>query len=274
MVMLDNNGERIVGSQPGMFRLTKLSREGLKDEMNNLSEFENAGNIREEKRISGVNFIAYGNEPFWNVEIDLGKSIKLTALFDIEEMHFPTPQMFPIMDVAGVSYISSNDEATINVSIFRQNCSDDMSGENFSYQVTSDIQFKNNSPSKIFTGCGAYLNDAAVNKNWTLEKYKGKKISKKDFDNALPTMELNLTESKVFGKAGCNSYTGIVDGQGDKLKFGYDFAMTRMFCDNMDFERKFMETITGKTLIYEVTEGKLKLKDGDNVVMEFTETTE
>ncbi|MEO8448058.1 MAG: META domain-containing protein [bacterium] len=274
MVMLDNNGERLIGSQPGMFRLTKLSREGSQDDMNENKGFENAGKIREEKRKSGVNFVAYGNEPYWNVEIDLDKSIKLKALFDIEEMNFPTPQMYPIMDVAGVSYISSNDEATINVSIFKQDCSDDMSGENFSYHVTADIQFKNNSPSKIFTGCGMYLNDAAVNKVWTLEKINGKKISKKDFDNSLPSMKLDLTESKISGNAGCNSYTGVVDGQGDMLKFGYDFAMTRMFCDNMDFEKKFMETITGKTLIYEVAEGKLKLKDRDTVVMEFRDTTE
>lgn len=219
-------------------------------------------------RSSSAYFKAVGNEPFWSVEVS-SQSIKFTSLTEVKEVFTNAPRTVLIMDVAGKSFIGNSDSADVNVSIFQEECTDNMSGEKFPFSVTVDIAFKNGERSRIFKGCGKYLNDTAVNgKTWMLTALKGHNIENNG-EQKIPSMTFNFDENRVSGNAGCNSYNGYAQGIGNQIKFGHDFVMTRMMCPDMETERNFIETIKGKTYDYEMRDDKLFFKNGDNVIMEF-----
>lgn len=264
MLVLDERGEPLQGPSPEMFRLTKLTRGKI-----NPDEMDGINNLFEEKRKNGTDFIASGNEPFWNVEIDIDNKISFTSLTEVGSVSFSSPKFQPIMDIDGVSYSASDETGAINVSIFRDSCVDDMSGLESPFNVTVDIHSKKNNTSTSFSGCGRYLYDPKLNTSWKLRKLEGEEVVAENFKGGVPTMTLDLDAGNISGNAGCNSYRGRIEPRGSKLKFSEDYMMTRMACPNLEFEQRYIASIKGKTLSYEIFENKLTLKDEDKVVMEF-----
>ena len=54
---------------------------------------------------------------------------------------------------------------------------------------------------------------------WAVIEYKGKKLDKKQYNNALPRFELNTTKSRVSGFDGCNTFSGQIDVEKNTIKF-------------------------------------------------------
>lgn len=130
----------------------------------------------------------------------------------------------------------------------------------------------------ILISCSAFKckKTEAVSKlegNWELNYITGPRIA---FDglypNKKPTINFNTKENQVSGNNSCNSFTGKLIVNGNKLDFTGPMATTKMMCmDNGQGDRVFMGTLQ-KITSYDVTDdGKtLNLISGDIAMMRFS----
>jgi uncharacterized membrane protein len=96
--------------------------------------------------LAGVQFVASGNEPFWNLQIrEDGMSMRLMGSPD--EIVFPAPgkQVQPTL----VTYESENAQSRIQVVLERRRCLDTMSGARYAWKAQVDID------SRRLAGCAA-----------------------------------------------------------------------------------------------------------------------
>jgi heat shock protein HslJ len=108
--------------------------------------------------------------------------------------------------------------------------------------------------------------------NWELNYITGPKIAFNIlFPDKKPAIYFNLKEKRVSGFNGCNSYSGILKTEDNKIDFSQPFAVTKMFCTDQEGEGIFMHTIQ-RINNYQVSKnGKALNLLSDNVVlMRFT----
>ena len=85
-----------------------------------------------------------------------------------------------------------------------------MSGKILPYKVS--VEFKKNSSSNFekINGCGQYITDNRLNNIWVLEELNGTKVSKEEFTNMLPLLEILANYNQFFGLLGCNRVNGTI----------------------------------------------------------------
>ena len=88
--------------------------------------------------------------------------------------------------------------------------------------------------SLILMGCLSKKTSHEVNQRlhdiWIAKRINGNSITE---SNYRPTLEINLTEGKIYGSDGCNNYQGnITNTTESAITFGY-LASTRKMCQNM-----------------------------------------
>lgn len=101
------------------------------------------------------NFLATGNEPFWSLEIRSDST-----------MIFKTPDGIEIITPVNINtqaikegmmqYTGTHENETLIVQVTKLECIDNMSGQKSDYQVTVDVQQKQDKASRIYNGCGRY----------------------------------------------------------------------------------------------------------------------
>ncbi|WP_163408233.1 META domain-containing protein [Flavobacterium ajazii] len=107
--------------------------------------------------------------------------------------------------------------------------------------------------------------------NWELNYITGPRIA---FDglypNKKPTINFNIKENQVSGNSSCNSFTGKLNVNGNKIDFTQPMAMTKMMCLDGQGEQVFMAALQ-KITSYTITDdGKtLNLISGDIASMRF-----
>nr|WP_294780522.1 META domain-containing protein [uncultured Flavobacterium sp.] len=108
---------------------------------------------------------------------------------------------------------------------------------------------------------------------WELNYITGPRIA---FDglypNKKPTIVFDSKENRVSGNNSCNSYTGKLIVDGNKIDFTQPMAVTKMMClDGQQGEQIYMNTLQ-KITSYDITEdGKtLNFISGDIAMMRFT----
>jgi uncharacterized membrane protein len=84
----------------------------------------------------GVQFLASGNEPFWNLQIrEDGMSMRLMGSADENVFPAPAKQVQPTV----VTYESENEQSRIQVVLERRRCIDTMSGARYAWSVQVEI---------------------------------------------------------------------------------------------------------------------------------------
>ena len=113
---------------------------------------------KEKKQTGG--FKAVGNEPMWVLEIDFAKQMKLRTL-DGHELELVTPIPDPVqaLELNAVNYTAETEGGTLQVTIFKQSCQDNMSGEDFSYKVQVNAKTSAMDELVTYKGCGKYLEE-------------------------------------------------------------------------------------------------------------------
>lgn len=107
---------------------------------------------------------------------------------------------------------------------------------------------------------------------WELNYISGPRIA---FDglypNKKPTIVFDSKENRVSGNSSCNSYTGKLSVDGNKIDFTQPMAMTKMMCGDGQGEQTYINTLQ-KITSYDITDdGKtLNLISGDIAMMRFT----
>ena len=107
---------------------------------------------------------------------------------------------------------------------------------------------------------------------WELNYITGPRIA---FDglypNKKPTIKFDLKENQVSGNNSCNSYTGKLKMDGNKIDFTQPMAVTKMMCIDGQGEQVYMSTLQ-KITSYDITDdGKtLNFISGDIAMMRFS----
>jgi heat shock protein HslJ len=111
---------------------------------------------------------------------------------------------------------------------------------------------------------------AALQGAWELNFISGPRIAFSGlYPNDAPTITFDLKENRVFGKNSCNSYSGTLSVEENKINFKEPMMVTKMFCPG-EGENVYMNTLQ-KIDSYSVSEdGKtLNFIMGDIVMMRF-----
>jgi len=216
-----------------------------------------------EQKNNFIGFRATGNEPFWSLEIDFNKMIHFKALAQKEyDLKFPVPDPVYPPDVDAVSYRAQTEAGTLHVTIFRKDCQDTMSGEQFDHSVKVSVGTGDDSNLTDFEGCGTYLGDYRLNDIWALETINQEKpgISK------VPNIEFNLKEQRVSGFGGCNRITGPITINEENIEIG-NLVATKMACPNMEMENQFLKAMTGKSFKFELGNNQLILSSEETELL-------
>jgi uncharacterized membrane protein len=105
----------------------------------------------DKKRKEGIDFVASGDQPTWQMDIDLQKAIWFTTLEEnVTALNTPVPAAIKNGDTT--IYQATVDAGSIKVIIINQPCINSTSGEVFDHMV--EVQ----TSGKVFRGCGKYLN--------------------------------------------------------------------------------------------------------------------
>ena len=84
-----------------------------------------------------------------------------------------------------------------------------------------------------------------------------------------PEINFDLKENRFSGNTSCNSFSGKLNVEGNKINFRDPYAMTKMMCPG-EGENVFTETLK-KVNTYSITDGNtLNFISGDIAIMRFT----
>lgn len=115
------------------------------------------------------------------------------------------------------------------------------------------------------TGCKVSEETTTFNApgEWKLFRLNGESVSL-----AKPiTLNFNEGEQKVSGFAGCNQYFGNFSAANNSMKFSL-LGSTKMFCDSMDAENKFMDALA-QVNSFAIRDNTLYMLTDQQVVLEF-----
>lgn len=84
----------------------------------------------------------------------------------------------------------------------------------------------------------------------------------------IPSLKFEVKDRKVYGNDGCNNIHGAFELKNTNgIKIGDKMASTMMFCEGVA-DRDFINGLQSVTT-YDVVDGKLLLRSGENIIMIF-----
>lgn len=119
---------------------------------------------------------------------------------------------------------------------------------------------------------GSANDPASLNGSWELTYITGTRLGVNDlYADRKPMINFNISESKVNGNTGCNSFTGTIAGvSAGKITFDENMAMTKMFCEGQG-EPVFTDNIKQvKAYSFSDNGNTLHLTNGDYDLMRLT----
>lgn len=108
-----------------------------------------------------------------------------------------------------------------------------------------------------------------LNGAWQLRFIDGKKDSFAIlFPGKNPFINFSLPEKRLNGNTGCNSFTGELETQANKISFLKPMAMTKMFCQG-NGEAVFLDNLV-RVRTYKIqNDTSLSFLSGDTLIMRF-----
>ena len=268
LIMLDDYGDRFDLSLEPQYTLHKdgSSIKNL-EESNEVKDVQPIKEIVEmnpslyqDKFLSGVDFIARGNEPNWTLEMDLEKNIEFATIDGIK-VSIPSVKGIKAQDSDVTLYRAISDAGELVITVIKDNCQDNMSGEEFTYKVHLEAKNSTDENYKTFDGCGKFLSDQRLYGNWEMEQMTGFNLNREKLDKGSPQFDFKMNESSFGGHAGCNDLAGDITVVGDKVTFG-NLTGTLLSCKNMKLEKAVIQALNQKTVSYSIDNSKLTLVSG------------
>lgn len=201
--------------------------------------------------------IAMSNEPSWVVIVDFNSGIKFSSLddnqFDIET---EKPEARKPQDVSATNYKGNFENGYVQVMVFNEPCTDDMSGETYDSRVRVSVTNTETDRTVNYTGCGNHQGDYRLNDIWVLTKIDDEELK---MEGAIrPTLEFNISEKTLHGFGGCNQINGTFSFKKKQVVIG-QLMNTLMACSNQGIEDEFLKHLNGETLDFEIGDNQLKL---------------
>ena len=124
----------------------------------------------------------------------------------------------------------------------------------------------------LVTGACTTADDAAADledKDWVLESLGEKGNPQAVLEGTRVTARFDSDKNRIQGSAGCNSYFGDYEVDGNEISFSA-IGNTEMYCMDpegvMDQENEYL-TILRDSESFEVTDGKLEITAGDQILV-------
>lgn len=209
----------------------------------------------------GVSFFAYGQEPFWNLEVYDGKEIRFEGMNNQSFVH-PINNVFPT-DSQTYFLIYNTTTGDFKLMVLHQPCSDAMSGEKHPIKVAALYG------GDTLNGCGMNIYDKRINGKWTLTKINGKNIPTQLGPNNIPFLDINGELGRIAGSTGCNRFSGKFVLRNYKIHMG-NLATTKMACANA-MESAFLAVFNNLDS-YQINNTTLLLTNKEGITCEFTQT--
>jgi len=257
LLMLDLKGQAVTGDLADRYRLTELTRGGRMAK----GLQETAPNNEFMKRLAeqGIDFYARGNEPGWSLDMDFDQIFRFNTM-EGAELNTPPVEGAMAMDapVPITRYYSEVESGTLTVTMRREQCLDDMSGESFSHKVRIEFQPGNATEPTPYEGCGRFVTDYALDGTWMLTAMDGAPVDGGDLPKGAPQLVIHAENLSISGHGSCNNITGsFIMGKGSII-FS-QMASTMMACPDMKLETTFNRMISGRELKYELEGNQLVL---------------
>jgi len=245
LTMLDLSGKKITGALADLYNLY-VPEEGAPAPQ--LS-------VWSKKYLEGIEFVAMGNEPSWSLDIDFDRMFRFKSI-SADSLNTP-PLLAKNWRDGVLTYEAKTEAGSMTVTIAKQPCTDNMSGENFDYTVTVKTK------TKEYKGCGRYLR-GALGSLWTLKTMNGAAPDPKAFVKGMPVLQISKSEGRYFGNDGCNSINGKLKLDGTKATFEKGIS-TLMACpgNGADEYTKALFSVTE----YKMTDTELTLMAGGKPVL-------
>ncbi|MDT3695393.1 MAG: META domain-containing protein [Ignavibacterium sp.] len=212
----------------------------------------------QKKFVDGIDFFGRGNEPNWTLELDLEKNF-VFSMMDGWTVSAPSVEGIKNQDLT--LYRSKSESGELIITLIRENCQDNMSGEIFPYKVRVEAKKSADEKFQAFDGCGKFLADLRLYDIWVMEEMTGINLKKEKLQKGAPQFEFVLSDMRFNGHAGCNSFSGNITVSGDKISFGALLG-TLMSCQNMKVEKAVVSALDQKTVSYSIDKMKLTLVSG------------
>lgn len=213
-------------------------------------------------------FKGSGHDPKWTVSV--GDSEIIYTNSDIPDtMHFSIIKTTHIMDIVGIGYLGKNSRGEqVTVQVLKEKCTTENEGETYPFSVDVSIaKFKNMGK----RGCGLFIEDERLKKEWFLESFKGQEIPDNE-TGSRPIMKFDTKKHRLNANMGCNGIGGGYDLMENTIYFNAGFMSTQMYCEGiMELERNFTEAMAGKTLKYNFKGNRLIITNLNGVeIMTFS----
>jgi heat shock protein HslJ len=103
---------------------------------------------------------------------------------------------------------------------------------------------------------------------WVLERVNDSLLDAAKFPFGTPYIKFDTVQHTITGFAGCNGISGSIKTGNSSITFSTISAGENK-CDQIEFEKKYLKSLSGKTVMYELEPGRLKLKGPDRLVYSF-----
>ena len=225
-------------SSPGERKLnsSEVQSNGTQMEtpINQSKTFEVDLSFYSKKRKNGIEFYAVGNEPFWSLDMNFEKGFHFKT--PDYEYNCPPVKADMAQDAPVERYRAVTESGELIISLQKEDCTDNMSGQAFSHKVSISIKRGTDSTYSDFSGCGRYVPDITLHDIWGLIEFNGEKIPGEKYPKGVQ-LELFPVEEKVIFNDGCNAYTGTFYTSMKEIHFG-NMAGTLKACPQMDSNEK------------------------------------
>lgn len=210
-----------------------------------------------------IYFKATGTEPFWGLEISTERIV-----LDLVGDSVIASGVEPIvaMDANVKMYRVKTDELTLNIQILQKECENGMSGKISPYTVNIEYKRATDDQSRNLVGCGSYVTDKNLMRNWSLRKLNDKDIIANSEVGNEPKLVIGK-DHKFSGFTGCNQMNGDVFFEKGLLRFS-NIATTRKFCSKDNVEQEFIKTLKSVTT-YKIENNRLILSNQNKQSLTF-----
>lgn len=213
----------------------------------------------QEKIKKGIDFIAKGNEPFWSVEIDFQKAMQFKSL-NGDSLFTPVPAPAYAQDAQVVRYAAETRAGILQVTLAKQTCIDDMSGEAYPYRVSVDFKSAGMAGYNSYKGCGRYIGSYQLNNTWVLEAIDGAQVDTSIFTDNKPFLHFQLAENSMYGFGGCNRIQGNIQLSANAIQFK-EVTAAKIACPALSFEQELIDKLIQQSFAFHVEGQRLILKN-------------
>jgi heat shock protein HslJ len=108
-----------------------------------------------------------------------------------------------------------------------------------------------------------------LNGNWQLTYITGAPTSFETlYPSKIPAINFDVTEKKISGNSGCNTFSGKLVAGGNKISFAEPMAMTKMFCPG-NGEPLFLQNLQKVETYLIINDTTLNFMMGEIAIMRF-----